>query len=253
MPYIMNIFYVGGHIEVEKVHSGRWGRRVPVSEKKKPTSEAVQRVNHRNRIKELRRLILNNFTEDAYHVVLTYQKDNRPDAKTAMKLLDSFYGKMKRRYKKLGIEWKRITVTEYRTAAIHHHLIIPDASGIIKLLKECWPHGHVNLTPLYDNMDIEGLAEYLMKETRETKQKAKYMKKHTSGEAIPNQPPSYTKSGNVKHPRKVTKVIGAKDWRKDPKPLKGYYIDKDSLAEGVSELTGYKYQYYRMVPIRRRE
>lgn len=193
MPYIKNTYYVGDSIEVEKVHSGRYGKRVPVSEKKKPTAEAAQKVNHRNRVKKLRRLIANNFTEDDYHLVLTYRKDERPDVEGAKKLLRNFHVKMKREYKKLGTGYKWICVTEYRTAAIHHHLIINDAPGVIKILKECWPHGHVNITPIYTDMDVEGLAEYLLKETRDTKQKAGYAKSHACNGIILKQPPSIHK------------------------------------------------------------
>lgn len=190
MPYIKNTYYVGNSIEVEKVHSGRYGKRVPVSEKYRPTSESAQKVNYRNKVKKLRRLIMNNFTEDDYHLVLTYRKENRPDLRTAKELLKSFHGKMKRRYAKAGIEYKWICVTEYRTAAIHHHLIIPDAPELVKLLKESWPHGHINLTPIYGDMEVEGLAEYFLKETRDTRQKATYAKKHSeSGENL-TQPPS---------------------------------------------------------------
>ena len=66
--YIKNTYYVGNTIEIEKVHSGRYGKRIPVSAKTKPTSEAVQKVNFRNKKKKLRRLIANNFTEEDYHL-----------------------------------------------------------------------------------------------------------------------------------------------------------------------------------------
>lgn len=193
MPYIKNTYYVGEDLEVEKVHSGRYGKRVPVSEKKKVTSEAVQKVNYRNRVKKLRRLIMNNFTDSDYHLVLTYQKELRPDVEGAKKLLKKFHAKMKREYQKMGIEYKWICVTEYRTAAIHHHLIINDAPEVIKILKECWPHGHVNLTPIYADMDVEGLAEYLLKETRDTRQKAAYVKSHSCDGVGLKQPPSIHK------------------------------------------------------------
>lgn len=169
--YIMNMYYVGDSIEVEKVHSGRYGKKVPVSEKVRPTPETVKKVNNRNRVKKLRRLIQNNFTDGDWHLVLTYRKENRPDVEQAKKMLRSFHGKMKRRYEKRGESYKWICVTEYRTTAIHHHLVINDTADLIHVLKECWPYGHINLTPLYGDMDVEGLAEYLLKETKDTKKK----------------------------------------------------------------------------------
>lgn len=172
--YIKNSYYVGNSIEVEKVHSGRYGKKIPVSEKVKPTTETVQKVNFRNKVKKLRRIIQNNFTEDDWHLVLTYRKDNRPEMEEAKKILRSFHGKMKRRYQKNGDEYKWICVTEYRTTAIHHHLVVNNTEDLIRILKECWTYGHINLTPLYEDMDVAGLAEYLLKETKDTTQKKKF-------------------------------------------------------------------------------
>ena len=247
MGYIQNYYLVGNTIEVEKVHSGRYGKRIPVSEKTKPTSEAVKRVNFRNKMKRLRRLIQNNFTEEDFHIVLTYRKDNRPQVEEAKKLLRSFHGKMKRRYEKYSEEYRWICVTEYRTAAIHHHLVINSIEGVnmIKLLKECWQQGHINITPLYQDIDVEGLAEYLLKETKDTERKKRY-------EGV-SQPSGYNASRNLKPVKKITKIIRSNEWRKEPMPLKGYYIDKNSIASGVSELTGYGYQYYRMIKIKMRD
>jgi hypothetical protein len=174
MMYIQNIYHVGNAIEVEKVHSGRYGKRVAVSEKIKPTSEAMEKVNRRKRETKLRRLIQNNFTGEDWHLVLTYRKDKRPDVEQAKDILKSFHAKMKRRYQKSGEEYKWICVTEYRTAAIHHHLVINNTKDLMKILRECWPHGHVNLTPLDENGDVLELAQYLLKETRDTKRKSKY-------------------------------------------------------------------------------
>lgn len=181
MSYIENRFFVGDTIEIEKVYSGRYGKRVPVAEKRKPTEEAVKKVNFRNKVKHLRRLMQNNFTGDDYHLVLTYRKDERPEVEEAKKLLRNFHLRMKRRYQKLGQEYKWICVTEYRTAAIHHHLVINSIKNVdmIRLLRECWQSGHINITPLYKDMDVEGLAEYLVKETKDTTQKRKRGEKHS--------------------------------------------------------------------------
>lgn len=181
MAYIENRFFVGGTIEVEKVYSGRYGKRIPVSEKTKQTPEAVRKVNFRNKVKHLRRLIQNNFTREDYHLVLTYRKEDRPEVEKAKKMLRNFHTRMKRRYQKLGQEYKWICVTEYRTAAIHHHLVINSIKNVdmIRLLQECWQSGHINITPIYQDMDVEGLAEYLVKETKDTTQKRKRGEKHS--------------------------------------------------------------------------
>lgn len=230
MAYIRNYYMVGDTIEVEKVYSGRYGKRIEVSKKRKPTTEQMQKVNFRNKVKHLRRMMQNNFTEDDYHLVLTYRKEGRPDIETSKKYLRNFHEKMKRRHQKLGMEYRWISVTEYRTAAIHHHLVINsiENTDMIKLLKECWPYGHINITPLYQDMDVEGLAEYFLKETKDTTRK----KQRYEGVKVP---PAFSHSRNLKPVKKITKIIRAAEWRKEPKPIKGYYIDKNSITIGISE------------------
>jgi len=96
---------------VEKVHSGRYGKRIPVSKKSRPTSEAMEKVNFRRKVAKLRRLIANNFTDEDWHVTLTYKKQSRPDLKQAKAYLGKFHAKMKRRYAKAGVELKTMAQT----------------------------------------------------------------------------------------------------------------------------------------------
>ena len=53
-------------------------------------------------------------------------------------------------------------------------------------------------------------------------------------------------------PKPKTEVVHAKEFRKDPKPVKGYYIDKESVTEGVNRM-GYRYQFYQMVKAERKQ
>lgn len=45
------------------------------------------------------------------------------------------------------------------------------------------------------------------------------------------------------------KVVSANSWREYPQAPKGYMIIPESIEYGVSEITGYPYQYYRMIKI----
>ena len=143
---------------------------------------------------------------------------------------------MRRAYKKLGVELKYIIVTEYENKAIHHHLIINGIPDTIKLVSKYWQYGHANFTPLYEEASIGELAEYLIKETDKTFRTGKFQKQR------------YCCSRNLKEPKIKTEVVLASTFRKEPKPIKGYFIDKNTVVESTNEF-GYRYQYYTMVKI----
>ena len=44
-------------------------------------------------------------------------------------------------------------------------------------------------------------------------------------------------------------IIRANTWKEDPKPVIVYDIMKDSVKSGVSEVTGYGYQYYMLLRV----
>ena len=236
MPYIKNEYDCGCFIDVEKVFSGRYGKRIIHGEKKKPTPEDVRKVNERNAVKRLRRLIAVNFRPGDYHIVLTYFKDSRPEPKEAAAILKKFLDRMRRWYRKQGHEMKYIPVTEYKRAAVHHHLIINMEEGSLQEIRRQWKGG-LHPTMLYEEGQYEDLAAYLVKETKLTFRE----------EDAPSRL-RYSASRNLKKPVKRTKVIKAEKWREIPAPPKGWWIPKDSLVSGISEKTGFRYQYYTLVP-----
>ena len=54
---------------------------------------------------------------------------------------------------------------------------------------------------------------------------------------------------NLKKPVEKVEIIRANTWKEDPKPVKGYELVKDSVKSGVSEVTGYGYQYYMLLRV----
>ena len=240
MPYIKKTYtFPDGSEEIEKVFSGRYGSRGQPQKKEKPTSEQMEKINIRNIIKKLRRKIKANFSS-GYHLVLTYKKNNRPMPEEAKKILENFLRNMRNAYKRLGYEFKYILTTEYENNAIHHHLIVNDVPEVMKLVSKYWTRGHPNFTPLYTEDSYEELAEYLIKETSKT-----FRTKKVQGKR-------YTCSKNLVEPECKTEIVPASTFRKEPKPKKGYYIDKSTLCEGINEF-GYRYQYYTMIKIKKRE
>lgn len=236
MPYIKNEYDCGCYIDVEKVFSGRYGKRTKPEERQQPTPEDVRRVNERNAVKKLRRLIATNFQPGDYHIVLTYRKESRPDPKEAAKNLKRFLDRMRRWYRKQESDLKYIAVTEYKKKAIHHHLILNLEEGCLREIRKQW-EGGIYPSMLYEEGQYEDLAAYLVKETKET-----FREENGAGKM------RYTPSRNLKKPVKRTKIIKAEKWRETPTPPKGWWIPKESVANGESKRTGHRYQYYRLVP-----
>lgn len=222
-------FYCGDHIVTEKGFPGgyRGGKR---GRREKPTAEAVKAQNHRRRVKWLQMLILANFHPGDFHTTLSYRKEERPgSAEEANQRIQKFLRKLRREYRKQGIELKYIYVTEIGArGACHHHLLLQNLPDIMNLVRKYWPYGHEDYKPLYEEGAFEKLAEYLVK--KETK------------EDVPGT--SYHRSRNLILPREKKEMIHAKAWARDPKPKKGYYIIKDSVINGENPVTGHPYQEY---------
>lgn len=241
MAYIKTTITAGKTIEVSKTYSARYGvKGIKRSENINPTPEKVKKINQRNAEKRLRRLINTNFGEGDIHLVLTYKKEERPDVEGAHKELKNFIKRIKRVYEKEGLELKYIAVTEYEGKAIHHHMIIPGID--MRLIQKKWPHGKTRPTFMDDTGEYSLLAEYLIKETSKT-----FLE---DGAAMKRR---YIGSRNLVEPTVKKEIIKAQKFNNDPKPVKGYYVDKNSIVNGIHEITGWPYQFYRMIKIERRK
>lgn len=168
MPYLKKTWVFPNSIEIEKVFSGRYGHHGVHSERTKPTPEEVEKINERNALNKLRRLLKANFTEDDWHLVLTYKKEERPDPEEAKDILSRFIRKLRNAYRKNGYELKYIHVTEYHHKAIHHHIVINDIPDVTKIVRALWTYGRPNFSPLLSEHTFGEFAEYLLKETKKT-------------------------------------------------------------------------------------
>lgn len=238
MPYIKETAKAGKTIEVRKYYSARYGKKKSArGENINPTAEQMKRFNEKQAERNLRLKINSNFGQGDIHLVLTYKRELRPEPGEAKKRLERFIREARAAYRRLGREFRYISVTEYKRAAVHHHLVI---NGIDpRLLQEIWPYGRVRPTYLDDSGQYGDLAAYLIKETAETfKTESGYGKR-------------WNQSKNLKKPEIEKEIIDCASWKKEPRPIKGYYIEKEKTASGVSGITGYEYQFYSMVRIER--
>ena len=176
-----------------------------------------------------------NFKPKDWHLVFTYAGDE-PSQEQAKADREALIKSLRNLYKRLGIALKWVTATEYMHERIHHHMVITYAP--FEEISALWSHGDVRPSSLKQNRNYRKLAVYLIKETSKTY----------------NQPGSVTKrryscSRSVVTPEVKRDFVGFVELADDPKPVRGYYIDEDSVRRGVHEVTGYPYLEYDMISL----
>ena len=160
--------------------------------------------------------------------------------------MEKFIDRLRAPYKRAGIKLKymyRIDIG--KRGGIHIHIIIKRLpTDGDKLIQKKWKAGRVNFVHLYDAGGYQDLAEYMAKELPEEiegqlnlfdeKEKKKLM--------------SYHPSRNLDKPVPEVKEYKRRTVQKllveGPVPEEGFYIDKNSIRQGINPFTGYSYLYY---------
>lgn len=239
--YFKTTVKAGKTIEVTKSYTKRVGA-TKRSGRKQLTPEEMDKINELNAARKLRLKINANFKKGDPYITLTYRKDCRPNADEVKKnILKPFFDKLRAYYKKQGTTLKYIIVTEYENKAIHHHLIVNDVDNIEKVINNLWVYGRPNYKYLDGTGQYKDLADYLIKETSKT-----YRKNKLEGKGAKQR---YSCSKNLIIPEPQTEVVKASKWLADPKPIKGYYVDQDTIFNGIDPFTGREYQKYTLVEI----
>lgn len=224
-------------------HAGMYGakgeKRVP---RAKPTPEQVIYQNRMNRARDIRRLIKANYTTSDWFVTLTYRKGCRKKMKGVKGDLKKFLDAIRAVYKKRGQQLKFIYCIEIGSrGGIHIHITMNDTDKFNRLLQLFWKHGHPNMKNLYEEGDFRELSEYMAGLPKDGKEGIQPLDKERY---------AYNRSRNFVVPQPVRKkylhwtmrtVIGKNGL---PKPTPGYYIDKESIRQGVNRFTGLSYLYY---------
>ena len=239
MPHLKYVIVAGRVVEIRKTYSPRYGKKIPRGENSSLTPEAMEKVNEREAEAKLRRIFNANFKGGDFHAVFEYSAQYNPTPEEARKHLEKLLRDMRALYKKRGTVLKYITTTERGQRGrrkLHHHLVVNYMDT--RLISALWPWSRVKFFPLDDSGQYAKLAEYLIKRTRVT---------YKNGDA--GYKKRWNSSKNLKTPKVKTYVISAAKWRKEPKAWSGYYIEKDSLFDGVSAVTGYPMQFYSMVKL----
>lgn len=208
---------------------------------KRKTREEMQEANMRQAARKLARKIDANFKPGDWHVTLTYKVE--PSIAEAQETISKFLDRMRDRYKRRGLQFKYILVTEYESKRIHHHIIMNNTNDGKKttsdFVRESWKGiGSPKFVPLYDEGEYRGLAEYFIKETERTFRDADSPVKQR-----------YSCSRNLVEPQVKHRInITKNGWQMDPRPRPGYYIIPNTLYNGWDKL-GYPYQRYVMVKL----
>lgn len=246
MPYLKEVVVAGRTVEIRKKYSARYGRKIERSPNGAPTPEKMERYNQQEAERKLRRLINANFGAGDFHMILSYGGEYSPEPGEARKHLDVFLRKMRRLYEQQGKPFNYIAAAERGSRGrrkMHFHMVVNymDTRGIAKL----WPWGRAKFFPLDASGQYGELAAYIIKRTSRT------FREGTEGFRK-----RWSQSRNLLIPEIKNYVITAKQWRKEPKAWKGYYLEKNRFFEGISQVTGYPMQFYSMVklpePVHRR-
>ena len=232
--FIREICIAGAVIDVTlKFSAEKKGQRAA---KSNPTREAVMNNNDRIAEKQLTRLINANFVPGDWHVTLTYE-GAEPSEAEAKKELHNFIRRMGREYEKAGREFKWIAATEYENHRIHHHVVMPYIDQ--RIITKQWKRGRIRgFNPLDRSRNYKKLAAYLVKETTKTMRKPGNETKRR-----------WTSSRNLTRPIVKREIIQPKAMYEQPKALKGYELDIDSIRWFEHPFTGIEHLEYAMISL----
>lgn len=237
MPYMKETCVAGKTVEIRKYynfHTPPPGEHRGIREK--PTPERVKRANRRKAERDLRRLMNANFTDEDYSLTLTYRKGEEPESIPDLRKDAAAYArKLTRIYKNAGIPFKWIYTVGAGPHRRHIHILVSAFPDVGKL-SDTWEKGHVSMTKLYSDGNYSELAAYFIRNAEDTK------KEEASIGLKPGR--RYNTSHNLIKPKVTRERIPAREFRKVPRPMKGYQIITDSIVNGISDLTGMPYLSY---------
>lgn len=224
MPYMKMVCKAGRTKEISKYYTywlqpkGR-KRRARVN----PTTEQQQKINDRHLVKRLTRLLNANFNKDCWYVTFDYKKELRPQSveelhKHEQKLLR----KIRDIYKKENLILKYVWTAEVgKRGGAHIHMVLSPIDT--RKLRDIWPHGWTTMKPMERSGQYRRLAEYFIKYFQKTRETNEQIQKK-----------SYNPSKNLIRPVPKKQKMKGNQFSKEIKVPAGWYLDKDSLREGIT-------------------
>ena len=187
------------------------------AEKKNITPERMQKLNTERSDRHFVMLVDGNFTSEDIHLTLTY-KGETPDHKRARMDVRNFLDRVKRRREKLGLPELMYAGAieggaDGTRERIHVHIVMN--GGIDReTLEQLWAKGYANADRLRpDENGLEAVARYIVKQSRNGKEK--YKKRWFASRNL-KQPKVRTSDTKVSN-GKVRKVAG--DMLNEARPI----------------------------------
>ena len=175
-------------------------------------------VSIKKSLKNLRKLILNNFVEfESIFITLTY-KDEMFDFAQAVQDYTKFFESLKKHYKHYNLKYLRI-IEPTDKGNWHIHVLLKSAEKIDKFyisqekVQSIWKHGSVKVEQIHN---IEGLANYFCTYSNDDKAltekaKPKHVKKQERWKYYPYRARIFAKSNDIVYPKTVKATRGQLD------------------------------------------
>lgn len=214
----------GVTIIVRNHYSGRYKRKgLKRAPNENVTSDAQMLANMRKDTWELTIRMNASFTPRDHHFIFTYDDDHLPsDVDQAKRDRSNLIDRIRRLYRKNGKEPKYIICTGFGDKGrLHHHMVL---SGEVskKDVKALWKGGNATAKRLWDSREYSKLAAYFAKHRRG------WQKRRAEGRM-------YVCSRNIERPPTVKYIVRRSDKYTYPHPRKGYYVDQDTVREGMTD------------------
>lgn len=250
LAYNIKTWHFKDSVEKEIKWKGKYGakgeKRAP---RKKATPEQIKKQNQYNKITWLRRLIKENFESGDLWLTLKYPKGTRKETSEYRKEFKEFRERCRKEFKKRGAEFKYIYRFEVgKRGGVHIHMIcnrLESKTGKAdtdRILQDAWKHGRINFESLYDAGGYQALAEYMAKQVEDDGQLSMFPEQERKVYR------AYQPSRNLKKPVPEVKEYKRRTIRSialdPPEATPGYYVDKDSIRQGINPYTGLSYCHY---------
>ena len=238
MPYVKQTCTAGKTKEVTYYYTARYNKKGGSRKKNtNKTTEAQKKVNSRQAEKKLKRILNANYDGSCWYVTFSYKKEKRPEIKEDLTNdINKLLRRMRNLYKIEEKVLKYVWVAEVgERGAVHIHMVINNID--IAKVKKIWDKGWITVKPLDESGQYRRLANYFVKYSEKTMKTMDGF----SGKR-------YNSSKNLVIPEPEKKIVlGRNAYNHTITVPRGYYVDKDSIAEAWHEVTGYMYFTYTII------